>query len=90
MSDTNRLPSAVSCAGLLRYSVLSQVVALILSGYKPGAAVQEVAGRGHVHPDGRPVRVSVRTIQRWRAAYANGGQAALEPQTHKDLRGPFP
>ncbi len=80
MHDSNPFPpSTPSCEALLRYSVLSQVEALILSGWKPGAAVRKVAGRGHAHLDGRPVRVSVRTIQRWRAAYAKGGIAALEP-----------
>lgn len=84
MSDTNRpVPSAPSSAALLRYAVLSQVEALILSGCKPGMAAREVAGRGHVHPDGRPIQVSVRTIQRWRAAYAHGGMAALEPGSRR-------
>ena len=84
MSDTNRPdPSTLSRAALLRYSVLSQVEALILSGWKPGAAVREVAGRDHLHLDRRPVRVSVRTLQRWRAAYTHGGMAALEPRSRR-------
>jgi transposase len=80
------LPSAPSRAALLRYSVLSQVEALILSGWKAGAAVRAVAAREHAHPDGRPVRVSVRTIQRWRAAYARGGVVALEPASRRRTR----
>ena len=64
----------------MRYSVLAQVEALILGGWRASAAVREVAGRQHAHGDGRAVRVSERTIQRWRAAYAEGGLAALEPK----------
>ncbi|MHC4789708.1 MAG: transposase family protein [Planctomycetota bacterium] len=81
MNTSNRLNSSTpSSTALLRYAVLSQVEALILSGWKAGAAVREVAARGHVDAQGRPVRVSVRTLQRWRAAWAKGGMAALEPE----------
>ena len=88
MNNSNRSnPSTPSSAALpagrqalLRYAVLSQVEALILSGCKPGAAVREVAARDHLDPQGRPVRVSVRTLQRWRAAWAKGGMSALEPE----------
>ncbi|MBI4505556.1 MAG: transposase [Chloroflexi bacterium] len=64
----------------MRYSVLAQVEALILGGSRTSTAVRVVAGRDHVHLDGRPVRVSGRTIQRWRAAFLEGGMAALEPK----------
>jgi putative transposase len=65
---------------LRRYSVLAQVEALILGGCRASVAVREVAGRDHADPDGHPVRVSGRTIQRWRATYASGGLAALAPK----------
>ena len=82
MNTSNRLNSSTpSSTALLRYAVLSQVEALILSGWKAGAAVREVAARDHVDAQGRPVRVSVRTLQRWRAAWAKGGMAALEPES---------
>ncbi|MEW6756044.1 MAG: hypothetical protein AB1505_34460 [Candidatus Latescibacterota bacterium] len=80
MSDAHRPPSAPSSQALLRYAVLAQVEALILGGTPVSAAVRQVAGRDHADLDGRPVRVSQRTIQRWRAAYADGGPAALEPK----------
>ncbi len=79
-------PSPVA---LLRYSVLAQVEALVLGGWRVGAAVREVAGREHARLDdagGRAVsdyRVGERTIQRWRAAYAAGGLAALEPESRR-------
>jgi len=83
MNDAHRPPSAPSAEALRRYSVLAQVEALLLGGWRVSAAVREVATRDHVHRDGRPVRVSVRTIQRWRVAYAEGGLAALEPQSRR-------
>ena len=46
-------------------------------------ALREVAGQQHAYPDGRPVQVSVRTLQRWRAAYASGNIEALVPRSRK-------
>ena len=83
MSDAYRPSCAPSSEALLRYSVLAQVEALILGGERASAAVVHVAGRQHAQVDGRPVRISVRTIQRWRAAYAKGGLAALEPKDRR-------
>ena len=80
MNDAHRPPRAPSAEALRRYAVLAQVETLILGGERPSAAVREVAGRPHTHGDERSRRVSVRTIQRWRAAYTTGGLAALEPQ----------
>ena len=80
MSDLHRPPSASSAVALLRYAVLAQVEALILGGETASAAVRQVAAREHAHRDGHLVRISGRTIQRWRAAYADGGIARLEPK----------
>ena len=80
MNDSHRPPRAPSAEALRRYAMLAQVETLILGGWRASAAVREVAGQPHAHGDGRPVRVSGRTIQRWRAAYARGGLAALEPK----------
>jgi putative transposase len=76
-------PVPPSSEALLRYSVLAQVEALILGGWGASNAVREVAGREHARPGGRVVRVSVRTIQRWRAAYASDGIGGLEPAGRK-------
>jgi transposase len=76
-------PVPPSSEALLRYSVLAQVQALILGGWGPSAAMREVAGREHARPDGHVVRVSVRTIQRWRSAYARDGIGGLEPASRK-------
>jgi transposase len=83
MNDAHRPPPSVCSEALMRYSVLAQVEALLLSGSSPTYAVREVAGRTHTYPDGRPVQVSVRTIQRWRALWATGGIEALTPVSRK-------
>ena len=80
MSDAHPPSAAPSSHALRRYAVLAQVEALILGGTPVSAAVRQVAARDHVDLEGRPVRVSQRTIQRWRAAYVSGGLGALEPK----------
>jgi hypothetical protein len=81
MNDPHRPLPAASAEALLRYTVLAQLEALLLGGWAPGEAVREVADRTHAHPDGRQVRISVRTVQRWRAAYVRGNLRALEPRS---------
>jgi hypothetical protein len=81
MNDPHRPPPAASCEALLRYTVLAQVEALQLGGWALSEAVHEVARRKHAHLDGRPVHISVRTLQRWRAAYLQGNLVALEPRS---------
>ncbi len=83
MNDAHQPPSTPSPAALLRYSVLAQVEALVLGGWRMSAAVREVAGRDHATVEGRAMRISVRTIQRWRAAYAGGGLTALAPKDRR-------
>ena len=80
MNDSSRPPLPVSATALLRYSVVAEVEALVLRGWPAGAAVRHVAGADRVDLDGRLVRISVRTLQRWRAAWASGKLAALEPR----------
>jgi putative transposase len=48
------------------------------------AALREAAGREHVDPRGRTVRVTVRTLWRWLRAYRRGGLLALCPPARKD------
>jgi hypothetical protein len=68
---------------LFRYAILSQVEALVLGGTRVGEAVRAVAARTHADLEGRALRVSARTIQRWRAAYATRGMAGLEPRSRQ-------
>ena len=85
MNDTHPIAQAPSQTALFRYSVLAQVAALVLAGRPRGRAIRAVAAQDHVHPDGRLGRVTVRTLQRWLAAYdaAGGDLAALEPKSRK-------
>ena len=80
MNGSSRPPLPVSATALLRYSVVAEVEALVLRGWPAAAAVRHVAGADRVDLDGRPVRIGVRTLQRWRAAWASGKLAALEPR----------
>ena len=81
MNDRSRPPLPVSDTALLRSLVVAEVEAMVARGCPARAAVRHVAGRDRVDLDGRPLRVSVRTLQRWRAAWAGGGLAALEPRS---------
>ena len=83
MNDAHPPPSTLCSTALRRYAVLAQVEALVLGGWRLSAAVREVARRDHADLDGRLVRVSVRTIRRWRAAYACGGLTALVPKDRR-------
>jgi hypothetical protein len=66
---------------LFRYSVVSQVEALVLAGQRVSVAVRRVAARTHRRDDDAGLKtVSPRSIHRWRRAYASGGIAALEPR----------
>jgi putative transposase len=47
-------------------------------------ALREAAARAHLDPRGRCVRVTVRTLWRWLAAYRRGGLLALCPHPRKD------
>ncbi len=80
MNDSSRPPLPISATALLRYLVIAEMEALVLRGWPAGAAVRKVARAPRIDLDGRPVRISVRTLQRWRAAWASGRLAALEPQ----------
>ena len=85
MIDSHPVARAPSETALFRYSVLAQVAALMLAGRPRGRAVRAVAARDHVQPSGRLVRVKLRTLQRWQAAYdaAGGDLAALEPKSRQ-------
>lgn len=58
---------------LFRHQVVSRVRALELGGAVRAEAVREVAGGEHFASDGALRKVSARTLYRWLAAYAEGG-----------------
>jgi len=66
--------------GLFRYALIRDAADQELSKAERGRLVRQIAGREHLGPDGRPVRVSRCTLDRWLAAYRHGGFQALVPQ----------
>lgn len=79
--DIPALQLPPSPEALFRYFVIGQVEALLRTGRAPGRAARAVAAREHLKADGQLVRVSVRTLQRWRAAFEDSGFAGLEPKS---------
>jgi putative transposase len=65
--------------GLFRYSLAREPADVSLSCRERGALVRALAAREHLGPDGRWVRVSRTTIDRWVRAYLAGGFDALVP-----------
>ena len=66
--------------GLFRYALVRDAADPGLSKRERGRLVRQVAGREHVGPDGRPVRVARGTLDQWIRAYRHGGFEALVPQ----------
>ena len=69
--------------GLFRYSLVREASDGSLSARERGRLVRALAVREHVGPDGRPVRVSRNTLDRWIRAYRTGGFAALVPSPRR-------
>ena len=70
---------------LFRYGVIAPVAER--EEYAPGEItrlVTEIAGREHYLPGKGPVRVSLRTVYAWLAAYRSQGIEALRPAVRKD------
>jgi putative transposase len=64
---------------LFRYSLIREAADLELTGRERGVLVRRLAARDHVAPDGRRVRVSRKTLDRWIRAWRAGGYEALVP-----------
>lgn len=65
--------------GLFRYSLVRPVADPGLTPGQRGAMVRELAAREHRGPDGRMVKVTRSTIDRWLRAWRQGGFDALVP-----------
>jgi putative transposase len=65
--------------GLFRWQVIGEATDTSLSARERGALVRALAAREHLGPDGRWVRVSRNTLDRWVRWYREGGFAALVP-----------
>jgi putative transposase len=62
---------------LFRWRLVGEVVDPSLSSRERGVLVRSLAAREHLGPDGRWVRVSRNTLDRWARAYREGGFDAL-------------
>ena len=69
---------------LWRYGVLGPLVSARLGHGDVRAYAREAASRTHVDPDGRAVRLSVRTIEAWFYAWKRGGLQALRRDPRND------
>jgi putative transposase len=65
--------------GVFRWRVISEAVDASLSARERGALVRALAAREHLGADGRWVRVSRNTLDRWIRSYREGGFDALVP-----------
>jgi len=66
--------------GLFRYALVRDAADLSLSKAERGRLVRALAGREHVGPDGRLVRVARGTLDEWVRVYRHGGFEALVPR----------
>jgi putative transposase len=65
--------------GLFRYMLIREAADPGLSSRQRGALVRALAAAEHVGPDGRPVRLTRWTLDRWIAQWRAGGFDALVP-----------
>jgi putative transposase len=65
--------------GLFRWRVISEATDVSLTARERGALVRSLAAREHLGPDGRRVRVTRNTLDRWIRWYREGGFEALVP-----------
>jgi putative transposase len=65
--------------GLFRWQVISEATDFSLSARERGRLVRALAAREHLGPDGRWVRVSRNTLDRWIRSYREGGFDGLVP-----------
>jgi len=65
--------------GVFRWRIVGEAVDDSLSPRERGLLVRSLAAREHLGPDGRWVRVSRTTLDRWVRAYREGGFESLVP-----------
>jgi putative transposase len=78
-AEMARRAERARAVGLFRYALVREAADPELSGRARGRLVRDLAGREHAGPDGTPVRVSRKTIDRWVRAWRAGGFDALVP-----------
>jgi putative transposase len=69
--------------GLFRYMLIREAADSSLTTRQRGALVRELAAQPHTDADGRLVRMTRWTLDRWIAKYRDGGFDALVPSTRQ-------
>lgn len=69
---------------LARWQVIAAATDGRLTAPERGLLVSELAAEVHRDADGRPVRVTTRTLYRWLAAWRRDGFDGLKPQPRRD------
>src|SRR3972149_2562427 len=82
MADGIADDDAKLALALLRYRLIAEAVEAPIGART--ALLREVVAEEHVWPDGRTVRVSLRTLQRWVKRFKHGGLVALGRAPRKD------
>jgi putative transposase len=87
--EPNKTGSTVSSSpvALFRYQVISLVLTWMLSGRPRASAVLQAAEMMHPYFDGRPRKISPRTIYRWLSDYQARGISGLEPVSRRKQQG---
>jgi hypothetical protein len=73
-----------SIVGHWRRQIIGPALALPPRSPERADAVREIARTTRIGPDGQPISVTSRTIERWIAAYAADGIAGLMPRARHD------
>src|SRR5437588_132149 len=69
--------------GLFRYMLIREAADTTLTGRQRGALVRKLAAEPHTDPDGRTVRITRWTLDRWIQHYRDGGFDALVPSARQ-------
>jgi putative transposase len=73
--------------GLFRWQIVGEATDMSLSARERGRLVRALAEREHLAPDGRRVRVTRTTLDRWIRAYREGGFDGLVPVPRRATKG---
>ncbi|MHB1838119.1 MAG: helix-turn-helix domain-containing protein, partial [Solirubrobacteraceae bacterium] len=73
--------------GLFRWKIVGEATDMSLSARERGRLVRALAEREHLDVDGRWVRVTRTTLDRWIRAYRQGGFDALVPASRRPATG---
>ena len=77
--EVNGLRDRAQEIGLFRWRIVSEAADTSRSPRERDVLVRSLAAREYLGPDGRWVRVSRNTVDRWVRAYREGGFEALVP-----------